>query len=152
MAIIKPRRGLSTALAGSDIKNDYELKYTTDTNDFYIYRAGDINANVNITSKAPVVAVSSALSKDTIHIIMDTNKFRFLNIYASLSTRYDHYFRLPKALYPSPGSSITYLITFEHGSTVKYATVTVSWYNSTSLTIKHDTDLSLITFKVVKEY
>ena len=147
MAIIKPRRGLSTALAGSGT-NQYELKYTTDTKDLYIYDG----SNVNITSKVPVVVSSAALSAGTTYTITNAYSFRFLNIYTSLSTRYDHYFRLPKVMYPSGGNSITYLVTFEHGGDIKYATITITFVNGVDLTVKHNYATSDITFKVVKEY
>ena len=143
MAIIKPKRGDSTALAGSGT-NQYELKYTTDTKDLYIYDG----SNVNVTSKAPVIEVYTTKASGATVTTDNVTKYRFITVYLFQSFEIIGSFRIPKEWFPLTNGATLYHYVQYASTSIK---ITMAKVSTTSFTLQHDYTSDLV-FKLVKEY
>ena len=142
--VIKVKRGALSGLAGSGTI-DGEIKFTTDTNDLYVYNAG----NRNVTSP-PVVSQSTALATSTYYTVENINLYRFYTIYCTINGANTTPIRIPREMFPQGSGTTVYPVWYYSGTILTF-NLTFTYVNSTSVYVHHNLSDTTITIYIYKE-
>lgn len=143
--VIKVKRGSSVNLPSSGAI-DGEIKFTTDTNDLYVYNAG----NRNVTSPPVVRQDNGGWGPDTDYTIANINLFRFYTIYCVVDSYNTSPIRIPKEMFPQGSGTTVYPVWYSSGTVLTF-NLTFTYVNSTSVKVRHNLSGKTITIYIYKE-